>query len=612
MKEYKILKYINENSHVTQRDISKYLDISVGKVNYILKEMNQQEVIKIEKKSNRQTYIVTEKGFDIMKKYIEYGKSQKIDIHKDKKKIVKQAVILAAGEKKIFGKPVSFLELEDGRIIDRIINILNSNGIEKIVIVTGYKSEYFEEYSKEKNITLLKNDRYKWTGTMYSLAHVKNIIDDDFLLIENDMVFEERVIENIIKDENRDCMVITSESGSGDEALIEIRDGYIYKMSKDIHQFNKIDGEMIGITKISYEVFNKMLELFSSNKNPYLNYEYALMDIARDYKIGYIKPDDLVWAEIDSEEHYKRIKKYIYPKLKRKEQEIKINNIKEMIKKSLGINEERIKEIIPVGGMTNKNFKVKIDDEQYILRIPGNGTEEMISRKSEKHNSLIANELNIDTNILYFNDINGIKLSKYIDNAETINPKTAKREDNMLMVADILKKLHTSNTLFDNEFNVFKKIEEYEKLLDLCKGKNFSDYNEVKEQVIKLEEKLNQIGFEIKPCHNDTVAENFVKDKERMYLIDWEYSGMNDPMWDIAAHILECEFSEDEEELFLSIYFDNDVKENHRTRILIYKICQDFLWSIWTNIKESKGDDFGSYGQDRYNRAKLNLKKINW
>lgn len=612
MKEYKILKYINENSHVTQRDISKYLDISVGKVNYILKEMNQQEVIKIEKKSNRQTYIVTEKGFDIMKKYIEYGKSQKIDIHKDKKKIVKQAVILAAGEKKIFGKPVSFLELEDGRIIDRIINILNSNGIEKIVIVTGYKSEYFEEYSKEKNITLLKNDRYKWTGTMYSLAHVKNIIDDDFLLIENDMVFEERVIENIIKDENRDCMVITSESGSGDEALIEIRDGYIYKMSKDIHQFNKIDGEMIGITKISYEVFNKMLELFSSNKNPYLNYEYALMDIARDYKIGYIKPDDLVWAEIDSEEHYKRIKKYIYPKLKRKEQEIKINNIKEMIKKSLGINEERIKEIIPVGGMTNKNFKVKIDDEQYILRIPGNGTEEMISRKSEKHNSLIANELNIDTDILYFNDENGIKLSKYIDSAETINPKTAKREDNMLMIADILKKLHTSNTLFDNEFNVFKKIEEYEKLLDLCKGKNYSDYNEVKEQVIKLEEKLNQIGFEIKPCHNDTVAENFVKDKERMYLIDWEYSGMNDPMWDIAAHILECEFNEDEEELFLSIYFNNEVKENHRARILIYKICQDFLWSIWTNIKESKGDDFGSYGQDRYNRAKLNLKKINW
>lgn len=612
MKEYKILKYINENSHVTQRDISKYLDISVGKVNYILKEMNQQEVIKIEKKSNRQTYIVTEKGFDIMKKYIEYGKSQKIDIHKDKKKIVKQAVILAAGEKKIFGKPVSFLELEDGKIIDRIINILNSNGIEKIVIVTGYKSEYFEEYSKEKNITLLKNDRYKWTGTMYSLAHVKNIIDDDFLLIENDMVFEERVIENIIKDENRDCMVITSESGSGDEALIEIRDGYIYKMSKDIHQFNKIDGEMIGITKISYEVFNKMLELFSYNKNPYLNYEYALMDIARDYKIGYIKPDDLVWAEIDSEEHYKRIKKYIYPKLKRKEQEIKINNIKEMIKKSLGINEERIKEIIPVGGMTNKNFKVKIDDEQYILRIPGNGTEEMISRKSEKHNSLIANELNIDTDILYFNDENGIKLSKYIDSAETINPKTAKREDNMLMIADILKKLHTSNTLFDNEFNVFKKIEEYEKLLDLCKGKNYSDYNEVKEQVIKLEEKLNQIGFEIKPCHNDTVAENFVKDKERMYLIDWEYSGMNDPMWDIAAHILECEFNEDEEELFLSIYFNNEVKENHRARILIYKICQDFLWSIWTNIKEAKGDDFGSYGQDRYNRAKLNLKKINW
>ena len=99
-------------------------------------------------------------------------------------------------------------------------------------------------------------------------------------------------------------------------------------MSKDIHQFNKIDGEMIGISKISYEVFNKMLELFKDNKNPYLNYEYALMDIARDYKVGYIKPDNLVWTEIDVQEHYERAIKNIYPKLKRKEKEIKVNNIK--------------------------------------------------------------------------------------------------------------------------------------------------------------------------------------------------------------------------------------------------------------------------------------------
>ena len=610
MKEYKILKYINENKNITQRDISKSLRISIGNVNSIIKKMEKEELIEIKKHSNKQEYKITKKGFEELEERIKENKLEKISINNDENKKIKQAVILAAGEKKIFKKPVSFLDLEDGKIIDRFINILKLNGIEKIVIVTGYKSEYFEEYVKDKNIILVKNEKYKWTGTMHSLAMVKDVINDDFILLENDMIFEESAIEQILKDKNRNCMLITSESGSGDEALVEIRDGYVYKMSKDIHQFNKIDGEMIGISKISYEVFNKMLELFKDNKNPYLNYEYALMDIARDYKVGYIKPDNLVWTEIDVQEHYERAIKYIYPKLKRKEKEIKVNNIKNLLSEALNISSEVIDKVEPIGGMTNKNFKVRMNNEDYILRIPGSGTEEMISRYSEKNNTLVASELNLDTDMIYFNEESGVKLAKYIKNSETITPKSAKRENNMIEITNILKKLHTSNATFVNKFDVFEKIEEYEVLLKEVNGSNFEDYDYVKNKVLNLKNILNDIGIKNVPCHNDTVPENFVKDRERIYLIDWEYSGMNDPMWDLAAHCLECEFNEDEEELFLNLYFNKSVEEKYRTKILIYKICQDFLWSIWTNIKEAKGDNFGTYGEDRYNRAKENLKKL--
>lgn len=610
MKEYKILKYINENKNITQRDISKSLRISIGNVNSIIKKMEKEDLIEIKKHSNKQEYKITKKGFEELEERIKENKLEKISINNDENKKIKQAVILAAGEKKIFKKPVSFLDLEDGKIIDRFINILKLNGIEKIVIVTGYKSEYFEEYVKDKNIILVKNEKYKWTGTMHSLSMVKNVINDDFILLENDMIFEESAIEQILKDKNRNCMLITSESGSGDEALVEIRDGYVYKMSKDIHQFNKIDGEMIGISKISYEVFNKMLELFKDNKNPYLNYEYALMDIARDYKVGYIKPDNLVWTEIDIQEHYERAIKYIYPKLKRKEKEIKVNNIKNLLCEVLNISSEVIDKVEPIGGMTNKNFKVRMNNEDYILRIPGSGTEEMISRYSEKNNTLVASELNLDTDMIYFNEESGVKLAKYIKNSETITPKSAKRENNMIEITNILRKLHTSNAIFVNKFDVFEKIEEYEVLLKEVNGSNFEDYDYVKNKVLNLKGILNDIGIKNVPCHNDTVPENFVKDRERIYLIDWEYSGMNDPMWDLAAHCLECEFNEDEEELFLNLYFNKSVEEKYRTKILIYKICQDFLWSIWTNIKEAKGDNFGTYGEDRYNRAKENLKKL--
>lgn len=610
MREYKILKYIYENPSTSQRQMSDALTISIGNINSIIKNLNTQNLINIEVNDHKYTYSLSKKGIEKLDEYIKLSKLDKISVNNHELKKVKQAVILAAGEKKIFEKPVSLLSLEDGKIIDRLIRILNNNGIEKIVIVTGYKSEHFDVYKNNKSITLVNNERYKWTGTMYSLSLAKDYIDDDFILIENDMIFEERAITDLVNDYNRDCMLITSESGSGDEALVEIRDGYVYKMSKDIHQFNRIDGEMIGLTKISHNVFNKMLDLFKDNKNPYLNYEYALMDVARDYNVGYIKPDGLVWTEIDNEAHYDRAIKYIYPKLKRKEKEFKINILKNILCSELDINMDEIKNINTVGGMTNKNFKVTLGDKDYILRIPGNGTEEMISRRSEKHNSILANKLGLDTEILHFNEKNGIKLSAFIENAETINPQTAKREDNMILVTDILKKLHKSDVKFDNIFDVFQKIEEYELLLVKNNGKNYEDYLEVKEKVLKLQDILNELGVELTPCHNDTVPENFVRDEERLYLIDWEYSGMNDPMWDLAAHILECGFTEEDEELFLSTYFEGEVEERYKTKILIFKICQDFLWSIWTNIKEAEGDDFGDYGITRYNRAKSNLNKI--
>ena len=269
-------------------------------------------------------------------------------------------------------------------------------------------------------------------------------------------------------------------------------------MSKDIHQFNKIDGEMIGISKISYEVFNKMLELFKYNKNPYLNYEYALMDIARDYKVGYIKPDNLVWTEIDVQEHYERAIKYIYPKLKRKEKEIKVNNIKNILCEALNISSEVIDKVESIGGMTNKNFKVRMNNEDYILRIPGSGTEEIISRYSEKNNTLVASELNLDTDMIYFNEESGVKLAKYIKNSETITPKSAKRENNMIEITNILRKLHTSNATFINKFDVFEKIEEYEVLLKEVNGSNFEDYDYVKNKVLNLKSILNDIG--IKKC----------------------------------------------------------------------------------------------------------------
>ena len=119
------------------------------------------------------------------------------------------------------------------------------------------------------------------------------------------------------------------------------------------------------------------------------------------------------------------------------------------------------------------------------------------------------------------------------------------------------------------------------------------------------------LGVTLTPCHNDLVAENFVKGLDgKIHLIDWEYSGMNDPLWDLAALFIESSFSEENLQRALLLYYDNNIPPCVPQKILIYQILMDILWAIWTRIKETQGDDFGNYGIMRFQRAISNLEKL--
>ena len=163
-----------------------------------------------------------------------------------------------------------------------------------------------------------------------------------------------------------------------------------------------------------------------------------------------------------------------------------------------------------------------------------------------------------------------------------------------------------------NEFNLFREIEKYEHLRENVDAKMYDGWDDFKPKVMALESRLNAIGIELTPCHDDAVPENFIKAQDgTIYLIDWEYSGMNDPMADFAALFLESEFPEDSREYFLNKYYKGTIPEGVEERILCYEVLWDTLWAQWTVIKEACGDDFGSYGKDRYNRAKVNYTKLN-
>ncbi|MGG1677903.1 NTP transferase domain-containing protein [Neobacillus sp. NRS-1170] len=525
---------------------------------------------------------------------------------------VREAVILAAGKSVDFEEPVSLLELDNSNLLTRNLNLLKQKGIEKIVIVTGYKKEAFDFLKHVEGVYVTENDKYKWTGSMASLACAAGYITGDFLLVEHDIYTEEDTFDQLLENSQRSCILLTNETGSGAEAFVEIKNGYLYKISKDIAQFNKIDGEMVGISKLSFDVFSKMIEEYKDNKNPYLNYEYLLLDVARECNVGFVKMNELIWTDIDTHEDYVNARNVVLPKLKRKEAQFKKEQIHELVTKALNVTEAEIESIVPFGGMTNKNYKITLTNQKdYVLRIPGVGTEAMINRFAEKINSNLVSEIGIDSPLIYFNAETGVKISEIIPNAETLNGKMCKREDIMAMTTDRLRTLHQSNIPMENTWDVFKEMDKYENLVVEADGQFYEGYEDVRSQVREIERIYKAMNIQFVPCHVDPVAENMVKSGDRLYLIDWEYSGLSDPMWDIAAHSMESVFSPEDEELFLSIYFNGEeVTEEIKTRILMNKIFQDFLWSTWTVIKEAAGDDFGSYGIHRFNRAIENIKKV--
>lgn len=355
-----------------------------------------------------------------------------------------------------------------------------------------------------------------------------------------------------------------------------------------------------------------MVSAWDNSSNPYLNYEYLLMDVTEALDRPYIRFKNVIWGDVDCSDDFKKLQNVIFRSLCRKENPFDEENLRMYLQEIFKGSDSSRAKIVKIGGMSNKNFKVTLDGKNYVLRVPGNGSEGMVERTNEEFNALEACKLGVNPEIRYFNPATGIKLADFVENAETLNAATIQRHDNMRKIASIYRKVHDSHIRLKNEFNLFQEIEKYDNLMENAGTSMYDGWEEVRPKVMALEDYLNSLGVDLKPCHNDALYENFIKASDgTVYLIDWEYSGMNDPMADFAALFIEAGFEKENEDYILDKYFEGDIPSNAREKILCYQILWDYLWSQWTVIKEAKGDDFGTYGIDRFNRAISNLKKIN-
>ncbi len=263
-----------------------------------------------------------------------------------------------------------------------------------------------------------------------------------------------------------------------------------------------------------------------------------------------------------------------------------------------------------LGGMTNHSYKVtRKNGEEYLVRIPGEGTEEMINRCDERKSTELACKLGIDSPLLYFGD-DGMKVMKFISGAREMTEEVMRRKENVMKAAKIFHRLHTSGEDTGVRFEVFEMAADYERIIKEYNVNLYDDYEAVKQKVMEIKTVIDRNGeIQRVPCHNDSLIGNWVLDSEnRMYLIDWEYSGMNEAMWDLSCLSIECEYTEENDRELLEAYYGRKATEEEKRYFIAAKMYVDYLWTLWGLTRVPYDGEFmQEYADNRYARLKKNI-----
>lgn len=277
-----------------------------------------------------------------------------------------------------------------------------------------------------------------------------------------------------------------------------------------------------------------------------------------------------------------------------------ILHILEVIQSVFNIKNNDI-ELTPLKqGMTNDSFIFSLNNERYIIRVPGINTEKIINRHQEYDVYQAIKDEEFVEPIVYIDRDKGYKISKFIENSHTVNPKDW-NEINACLKR--LKEFHNQSHRVEHYFDVFEHINYYESLMP--NASKYEDYKETKKNIESLEPIIENLVKDWTLCHIDAVCDNFlVTENQDVYLIDFEYAAMQDPDLDVAMFIVYSLFNRQEIDRIIDIYFEHQATPLKRYKIYSYIAIVGLLWSNWCEAKQDQELLNSSYAQQQYNYAK--------
>ncbi|MFM2070348.1 MAG: hypothetical protein RLZZ623_611 [Actinomycetota bacterium] len=266
-----------------------------------------------------------------------------------------------------------------------------------------------------------------------------------------------------------------------------------------------------------------------------------------------------------------------------------------------------------LAGLTNVNYLVTVPSEgtgsegRFVVRIPGEGTSEYIDRVAEYTAALGAADSGVNAPVVFFDPADGLMVTRFIDGAATMSAARFRDLGAVARAGRALRQLHSATTPFATDFDLFGMIDEYRQLLTAKSATLPDGYEALQAEADATRAALQATARPLVPAHCDPLCENFLDTGERMFVIDYEYAGNNDPMWDLGDLSVEGGFTSQQDAALLEAYFGGAPPLAEVSRMVAYQAMCDLLWTLWGVIQHVNGnpaDDFWAYATGRFERCR--------
>ena len=271
----------------------------------------------------------------------------------------------------------------------------------------------------------------------------------------------------------------------------------------------------------------------------------------------------------------------------------------------LGRRQTRDAKLTRLGGLTNRVFKVELDAEALCLRIPGRGSAAITDRRREEHNARAAAAIGVTPEVVRF-ATDGAMLTRFVT-GEIVTPEYLEANPEALArAAAVLRKLHTSSADFAGLFDAFATMDAYVALLERQGAALSKRHRRIVSTAQPVRDALQAHRAELCPCHCDPTGPNLIDTGARVWLLDWEYSAVNDPMWDLAYLSIESSLSEDADRALLDAYLGRPARPTEAARMAVTKVSCALLAGLWALVQEAQGNDvadFRCYAERTFERV---------